>query len=420
MKPELKKQFIAWSEISDQVKNVNPKLHEILDECAPIIKAPLILAEYAYGDLIVKNGKFILDYFPKELQEQLNYNDVPLSLALKNSVDIYFENSKAVIPFSAHAQGTMAGKFASMHYFLDKKSNIYWSVSAGNRTCFMLPKISDSISLAKLRSTFQLSQEQIDIKTPSRHWNLFKALAQHMDQPWTCKILLFPKTWMEQIKTNKKCQAIKNIVYESAYAQMEFGLSKFQGDLLWQEFIDLLIRKNFKFKPYIAHYLKAITLVAMDEHPGFSCTQNEMYLPFKFLEQVFTDVYQLKSYHPHIMHTMPLKSISKGDIIYTSLRYLHLQQDPIDHIKNVSQDLELIQHLLYLLYEYIAKGNECNQQNLNKVRIDFIEIDAPKHTSFIDSTKVPETDPRFQVSLDQKFCDTGNFWKGALRFQSKA
>src|SRR5207302_10084921 len=135
---------LDWKDVCQSVEQLNPQLAKIINSISLKTHHKLIKATYSFGDLIIKEGRLCLPIENEKLYTQLNYSPIPLALLLNKSAEVFIENSaNPPLPLNILHPGDFFGTFETVNFMMNKQSSPVWNVSAGARSTFMLPKISD-------------------------------------------------------------------------------------------------------------------------------------------------------------------------------------------------------------------------------------------------------------------------------------
>jgi len=176
-------QEFTWDDVRKKVQEVDPTLAKLIDQISPSKKYKLFQVKYAYGDLILKDGVLQLPIkkgcllpvtdpsLDASLKEKLGYNTIPLFLTLHNSNEVFIDTGTRVIPLNLFRAGSLLGLFETADKCFNFSSK--WSVSAGARSIFMLPKISETGGFKRLRLQYRLPS-RANLHQFSDHWHVFK------------------------------------------------------------------------------------------------------------------------------------------------------------------------------------------------------------------------------------------------------
>jgi hypothetical protein len=214
MTPKL--QVLHWETARNLVAKVNSSLAKLIDDICPNKKYKLYKVNYTFGDEILKNGSLNLpdeqgvlhplssNKFDKPLQTNLSYNmgANPVCLVLKNSVELFITIEKRIVPFALIYPGKVFGLWRLLDSMPSYCPLIYfWGITAGARSLFMLPKISDTLSHNRIKKQLQICSNLP--KHLQDHYLTFKEIANHSgfntNKPWTAELLFFSKEWFQHL-----------------------------------------------------------------------------------------------------------------------------------------------------------------------------------------------------------------------------
>jgi hypothetical protein len=183
-------QELDWQAVSIDVERINPALAAIINQIAPDSRYKLIKAAYAFGDLIIKEGRLCLPIENKKLTAELNYSPIPLSLLLNKSSEAFIENDGNPLPLNVLKPGSFFGTFETINFMMDKESNSIWRVSAGARSTFTLPKISNALGIKRLRAHYHIAHS-LHLQSLSDHWGVFNKITTmpNFTKPWKSEML---------------------------------------------------------------------------------------------------------------------------------------------------------------------------------------------------------------------------------------
>ena len=283
---------VGWDEVKDQVKLYNSAIHAAIEKASPKSDFKLFSARFLFGDLIVDRGILNLPIanellsiadptFPAVVKEELGYSRIPLFLILNKSAEVFVATSDRAIPLDIFKPGNILGLFETLDAFFNVSANPIWSVSAGARNLFMLPKISEASGLKKLRSQFNLPSN-MDLTKLEEHWQTFAAIANspQLNTDWCCEVLFFTKQWLSQ-KGNPVWHSFYEEIYKQTWTQAQFAISKMVIDLNWQYFADAIAARRLKPPTYIADQVKHLLAIAVGVYPAFIPANNEDAAPIK-------------------------------------------------------------------------------------------------------------------------------------------
>lgn len=291
-----------WSEVRNNAHSVNAQLAEVIDNLNPSAEYKIYEASYQYGDLVLDEGQLMLptsdglcvpledSLIPDFLKKSLSYSSAPIGLILSNSIEVYIESGFDVIPLVILGTGRTLGLLETLDPVGTYCLRHIWSSCAGARSVYMLPKISDKISHARLQREFGVTNEAP--KNYFNHFKVFKEISRTSiaeKNKWEMKILFFSEKWfeLEPFKHHLRYLLVQN----SSYAR-----NKSTFDVLWHFFSKELTEKGRKPNPYVLDTLKHVVKILIGANPGYSpvCTDKTRG-PMDLIKKVYLDVYRLNS-----------------------------------------------------------------------------------------------------------------------------
>ncbi len=432
---------VAWDDVREQVKKVNPELHEIIDQLATDRTYKLYKGCYPYGYESVKQGKLfwvnsegqavpLTDHsIDNQLKNELGYNlgSNPVSLVLKNSFEIFIIVEDHTIPFVVVPQGKMLSTWLVLEQQHDAfcQPAFLWNVSAGSRSIFMLPKISTLDKYNYLRKEFKLKND-----VPRRlldHGEVFKELANspYFGDLWTAEILYFGKKWFGHLEDQShEWMQFYNYLYKKAWSGSEYWRTAFVWDMAFS-----LIQKwkNLRPNPYIADTVKHLLAMSIGAYPGFAPSTGDDLAPVSRLQEIIVGVYKLNDYAPIIVQPAYFSVQRKNRPVYYSLQYPTTIGFSPKARKAPNKIMDLIE-IQYLLGKYLSQI-ASNRLNLNgtpialipeKVKYDFFHSEQYIHEDVKNSSEIPEEDASFNVKkyADRKIPIQSTFLKGCVRISN--
>lgn len=424
-------QQIYWEEARDEVQAINPGLARAIDAVDPDKRHPLVRARYRFGDLIVKNGEAFLpspegvvptydQLVQHALGDQLSYSSIPLFLVLKNTCEVFIDLPSRAVPLNLLYPGSFLGLFESMDAIFKRTSSDKWSVSAGARNIFTLPKISEINGFNALKMRYGLSDDMRPESLMS-HWRLFSAIAAHSNfqQPWYCDVLFFTKNWLinsSNVQTDFDWSHFKYFLFSNAWHQAQFAISKINMDAEWEQILESLVLRRLKPLSYLTDQIKHILLIASKRWPGFKPADTlDQAAPVSGLQKVITEEYGLKKYYPTILHTSSLEQDINAPL-YCSLLYpVLLEGFPAD--LSTSTLMSTLRQIKILL-DTIEPVLNNTRSGREKVNFDYFHVETDKYGEIKKSDQLPPFDKRLleNASLfpERTFCASSSFWKGAV------
>lgn len=423
---------LTWKQARPYVANSCPELFSILDEIDPPDEYTLLKVQYPFGSLIMGDDTV---YFPKAgnnlplghpdipmtLKEKLGYQSVPFGMITHNTAEIYKETDNTV--FSVELSGPDKGiEIGIFEYF---GLTPCYSVSAGARSLYMIPKISEARQHKKLTKHFHLST--LPPKNIFRHWHLFKDLYQSdvFKTTWETEILFLTKPWAEGIKNNKShaWERLLNYIYKKGFQHSELGRRKLLLEIVWQKLGVILANAGFKSEPYIIDTFKHVIDIflggssgsrpAIDNHSGPITEIQRAYLEFYNLDQV-----------PTIMNPCRF-SLSKNQPVYYSMQ-TPMVISPNMNFRKINTIIEEMREFMMFKttivqdYGNIKINNARLHDLLKLMKLEFYHSDLYSYGREIrPASEIPLHDPDFLYSPinnpSLKFADNGSFIRGCIK-----
>jgi len=413
-------QEIDWQDVCQSLERINPALAAVINHIAPNHDYKLIKATYAFGDLIIREGRLCLPVEDNRLYAQLNYSPIPLSLLLNKSAEAFIESNDNPLPLNILKPGSFFGTFEAINFMMNKSSCPIWNVSAGARSTFMLPKISNASGIKRLRAHYHIAHS-LHLQNLSDHWGLFKqiTLKPYFTEPWKSEVLFFPRQWFTNIK-DIAWYPFYQLIWEQTWNQAQYAMSDFNFRNEWQICLKMIDARRLKPSLYIMDTIKHLLNIILGFAPFFSPAEDlELDLPLIELQRAFTDVYRLEHYVPTIM-SPAIYNIQQPSIGYYSLAFPTLMSGvcPQKWLASFMPDLKLIKLIMSYLTENSQKSSPLYQ-----VLLAYFHDAKDKFQDIELSAEIPKQDLAFirehEKFRERSFCATSAFWRGCIRISSK-
>lgn len=436
-KPTLKE--VGWAEVSDEVKAVNPEIYSVLNQVSPEKELRLYVGEYPFGCKILKGGKFhvplesgemvpLNDHnVPKQLQNDLSYNvwTNPASLVLKNCIELFMPHKITNVPVTFAVVN--AGEMISVSRVLCQPRPYHpaflWDMTAGARSLFALPKISQQRRYKRLRSDLGI---EVDVPTSTlEHWALFKKLSMHGSvRPWSVRMLFFSKAWFDHLDDpvwiKFKCLLLER--YKRTFDVL--------GNMyIWDVIITLILRKrDIRPSLYVKNTVQHLLQLCVGAAPGMAPATNGNMGPIADIQKILVESYNLQEYIPTIMVPTYHDLYKKCDPILYSLHHPNLLADASrkkDNSSLISETHDVVSLLAKVLYDLKYADLNIRETPLYDIPRKS-EIEAfhtmPNNYSLIRSSEVIiKEDPRFMQSLyptpAEKVAVNSSIFKGCFRIK---
>lgn len=429
-----------WKTARSDVMTVNPKLAKIIDKLDPSDKYWFVRASYPYGADVMKRGLLQLanknrdivpltdSSIPKEFQEGLGYNlnSNPVSLIVKNTFEIFLPLSDRTLPISGLIPtGTTFGTWRILNPGKSEQPTFIWDMTAGGRSVFMLPKITEEFKHKKLKKQFG-----IHANTPRnliQHFDIFRELAnstQIKTEPWNAEILYFSESWFQDLD-DPMWSEFYQYFYTSTWAGTEFWRNKFFWDIVFS-----LILEGYEGRPNAqiistAHYL---LYMGIGSACGMGPVSDTLAGPFDLIQDIYSSVYELRNYPPIIMQPKFFDRLAKNSIYYSLQFPCATEFKPSSRLRtSIISDLHEIQTLLRRYARDLSSDkfnlNETSFQKLfQEVKYEYFHTGAELHAGMQDTSEMAD-DINLRKTLDGKVYDAFPkaclFGKGCIRLSSK-
>lgn len=433
---------LTWKQVRDDVAKVNPEFAKIVDELSPGDKYWIAKVTYPYGGLVLKHALLMLpnekgyivpitdSSIDPSLREGLSYNlnSNPVCFVLKNAFEIYLPLPDRTVPLSGLIYpGTAFGAWRVLNPKRTQQPAFIWDMSAGARSVFMLPKITEAKRHMQLRKMYSLTADVP--KSLMGHWEIFRQLANHSSfkQPWNSEILYFPCQWFSHLD-DKKWKSFYYYFQDSAWGSTELWRNQFIWNLIFS-----MILKDYETRPsaYIMDTAKYLLYTGMGAFPAFAPARNNIAGPFQELQKIYIEEYGLKNYPPIIMQPNMFDMYdTKQYPVYYSLQFPNASEFRPNSRARISiiTDMHEIRSLM-IRYKNELLPNTFNiaGTSLNDVfhytQYDYFHNGVDLHAGMRNSKEMPEEDKGLLTILDgsvyKDFPDTCSFVKGCIRVSRK-
>jgi hypothetical protein len=435
-KATLKK--VSWNDVRKEVSKVNPELAKIIDEINPDAGYTLFEASYPFGSEPLQKGRA---YFPDpagdllalndsktsaELQECLSYNlgTNPVSLVLENSFEIFMLFKEHTIPFfyGLIPPGKILSTWRVLSTNKPHAPAFLWHMTAGARSLYTLPKISELKGNTRLKRVYGL--KSAPPKNLLDHWHLFRELTQHpsFGEKWSARMLFFGKKWFDKLHDPAWIK-FRAYLLQAAWDGSEFWRNQFIWDLAFSLIQE---RKHMRPDPYIRDTVKHLFTIAVGAIPGFAPALGNEAAPIERLQEVLLNDYRL-GYAPIIMQPTFFSLYDEiARPVYYSLEYPGaIEFSPSS--RATTNKIMILSDIHYLLERCLSALRE---QDLNVIetplydlphlaKFDFFHTETSNYEAVRNSVNIPLEDAAFlkgaKYCRGQKFPANCSFVKGCIR-----
>lgn len=423
-----------WEDIKHEVQAVDPAFFSAIEEFEPKKKHILYKASYPYGADILKEGLIQLP-LPNGEVGSIDHPDLPqrvrdafgshfygntLGLVLKNAVEVFFLREGMIVsPFGILKAGDLFGASMILNGQSSHHPRFLWNITAGSRSLFMLPKISENLGFQKLKKTYTL-EDQAKPNSFLDHWSLFRDLANQPDfgEDWVVEVLFFPKVWLDW--TEKRSHAFRLALFENAWKATDFNRNQYIWDLIFSVFqAEKIVRGN----PYALDALQYLIMLGVGAQSAFMPALNNQSAPISHIQAVFREVYKIE-YAPIIMELETIYN-HRGGPLYCALDYpTRSEFSPNNRrVSTKIADLSEIQILLKKFLNFMKKTDiklwgSIVEDLHSDVSFDFFHQHSKDHPDFLPIEQIFEADPHFTQaagSFDLPLPLSAPFLNGCIR-----
>lgn len=428
--------IVSWSDIRDEVFNVNQDLASIIDSLNPGPDFKLIKASYLYGDIFVKQGELQIPHKNKllpisdqnieaNIREEVSYNTMPLILLLQKDSELFVNAGTRIVPINLFHKGNLTGTYEAMDHMNGRKSHSVWNLSAGSSSIFMLPKITDKLSLKRINNEYHIPHT-IQVTRLHDHREVFRGIAQgsKSTQPWHNTVLFFGKKWLDNHNA-KEWDKFREYLTRIIWDQANYAIDKLKFNICWESCSRIISLRRLQPKPYLIDHVKHMLSIAAGNFPAFiPMDDSQEAAPTQELQKAFIEKYNLKQYLPTLMHACMLDDpILQPKYIYYSLSIpTILEGSPLKkNSSTVLSDLREIKLLIETLKENPHKVNLNPETDklIQELAIDYFHYEKDMCDQVKPSALLPHDDKNFvrdqQNFSGRTFCPNSPFFSGCIR-----
>lgn len=428
----------VWQQIRNQVIQTNPELAKIIDEIDPDKSYKLFRVYYPYGTKIInegvlnipnKQGELVSIYhtdISKQLQTQLGYISVPFGIVMTKAIEIYRELPERVFTVGITYAGTGI-EMGIWEYFGDAAG---YNVSAGARSLFMVPSISDTTFHKRINKEFKIDTPAPH--TPVEHWDAFRKVANSpgFQDDWYCEMLFLGHKWYDNLDNNTAAwKNLKLHILKKGWTHSSVGRSRYILDLDWHVMMEALNKMREKVNSYVIDTLRHFISICCSQLPASKPATNDEAAPVKALQQAWLDIYKLKDYVPTIMQPYPYDYRSKEPVYY-SLRIpsLLIFAPSSKNVATNMDDMRDLMNLTTYLKQKDFKNVKVGHINFNDIleQTEFTFFHEPRYAygeniHYSDTLVDGDENLTFlQFKSDNKiFAHNGPFCRGCIRLSRK-
>lgn len=428
-KIELNLEEVKWSDIRDDLYKINPELTQKCDYIHMYNKCPIFKVKYPYGLLIVKNGEFFLPTLdrqlisiqntriPETLRQSLTYASLPLTCIINNSSEVFIKAKDRIMPLNFLKTGELFGLFELMSLFTQipiPNKPIGWYISAGARSVFMLPSISNTIGHRNICRKYNITDD-----VNNQHWPILRDISNnHKNYIWDTTILVFSNKWFENQNNIAYFEFYRYLV-SKCFEQLYLFKELTEYNNLWLLFTHAINKRSLKPRTYIMDTIKHLIAIMQGLGIAFEPAINNTALPIDLIQQIYIQDYNLKHYIPNIMQ--PVK-FTKGNKIYYSLSMPTIPNSSpyCNNPPSIIEDQRNIKNLLDILMDISHNKKNILNTSLENIKLEYFHSNKDESYQINSSTMIPENDSRFfsynnSYGDNRVFCGSSSFFKGCIR-----
>lgn len=432
---------LVWKDIRSEVQAVNPELAKIIDELNPSSKHWLTKVTYPYGAEVMKRSLLMLpnrqgDLVPiadssidSELREGLSYNlnSNPVSLVLKNSFEIFLPLDDRTIPMTGLIyQGAAFGASHILRTGKIKQPAFIWDMTAGARTTFLLPKITE---VKKHKNILKNIGFAVPVpKSTLQHWEIFRQIANSgsLENKWCAEILFFSKSWFDHL-SDLHWKNFYNFFQKSTWGQSDITVH-----IIWNLIFSLIL-KNYEITPsaYIVDTVKYLLYMGIGAYTGLAPARNDNGGPFSLIQNIYENIYGLKNYAPTIMQPCSFNPENTASFpVYYSLQHpiaFEFKQNARSRASIISDLHDILNLMNRFQRELISDKYNVSQTALgdifNFTQYDYFHNNVDLHAGMRDSENIFREDKSFLTTISGKkykeYPSKCSFIRGCVKLSNK-
>lgn len=382
---------VPWFHVENLVKRVNPVLCRLINEISPTDDLSFLLADYRYGDHILKAGELVDRCSDDSLSTLIDAKQLPCGVVLSRGLELFIDDQQQIMPINIYRSGQC---FSFANYF-NANNQPYLNLTAGARTTFLLPNVSDIVHHRKLINIYKAPAVP---KTLYDHWHVFKKIANYRFQNrfWQATVLFFSKAWLQRLASEQSLPwlRLKNYLLQQASKHNQPLSSLLDVRLLKNKLIYEVAAHHLSMSQYTINAACHVLAMQKGELLGFQIASgDECFMPEELIQQAYLDDYRLKNYLPVIMHPGKWTAGQTHFPLYYSLNFPTSLLQPCIEMKNLRRT-ELLQQMRQALQ--LMRCDDVSYQFMHQNQDDLGDVG--------DVNQVLSNDPSLQL-LKQKYPD---------------
>ena len=399
----LQAEILSWKDVSETVRRSNHEIAKLIDAIGPNHTYKFIKVRYPFGAKILHQGKIHIPTktgeclpvddpsVPAVLQKELNYRFAPMGMISEKMVEFYFQSNNRLIPARSYQQGEIFGIWQLMDPPNTTLLKNLWNISAGARSIFLLPKISNNIAHTRL-------QQEHNLTTPTPrtlldHHGVFVDIVRESNSAsdWVCEVIFFGKKWASCNGINEPFTRLWNYWLSAAWQQSFYCRTQMTYNAAQETFAGILEENHIKPKPRILSTITHLLAVGEGMFPGFvpASVDGENFAPIKIIRNAYIESYRLKAQDTILMHPYQLHQPGrKRNAVYYSLAFPTL----LNSFTNVMSSRSIMDDLVELtkllkIYQQMETHTSVRYQFYHTTPSSFADIhpvsELVKHDSVI-------------------------------------
>lgn len=402
---------VKWADVRAQFKQIAPDIYHAIERLDLDDSYKLYRVRYPFGSMLIDNdGIFNVPLtddqlvpinnpiVPKKLQDALGYSQLglPMSFILSGEAELFVGNDSNEIEAEAvYSKGTMLAVRGLLDPHLSYHARRLWRMTAGVRTPYMLPSISDHASFERLRRSFELTTHKP--VSQRDHWELFVEIAnnERFSKQWGLELLLFNDQWLKP-RNDEAWRLFRLTLMERSWKATQYLRNVKHVDRIWAKFVNSL--RNKKATRFVMTMVRHLIEASLGEAISYAPYHNDFGGPFTTLAEVFLEVYGLKKYAPIIMIPHIFNPADKRPC-YVSLQLpsIHVVRDRKSKFDNLITDTREIKHVFSQFIRKVKTGElpveDTPFSKIANLDFEFYHADKDKHGELLPAIHTFDHDP---------------------------
>ena len=429
-----------WDNIKEQALIVNPYFSEVVNKISPSSNLTLYKITYPYGATIVDRGVFHVPIedgqivpitdprVNKEIRQDLAYakDGMPVGIVLKNAYEVFIDAGDYILPVVNAYPGSYIALWKELDTFAYYHPINIFTVTAGARSIFMLPNISDMMLHKNLIRDFNVAKQPP--KELLDQWHIFKAITEHQKCDWGVEILILSGQWVEKARADSAWQKLYLLFLDAAWQS-----SGFERNQIFYEFSLSCMQANLKLKvnPYLLSTARHLMSISLGSTPGFKPATDELLAPVKLIQSAYMESYDLRKYAPILMHPSHFNphDLNASPVYYSSQLPTAISFSPRSRkLTSTLLDLKELKYIIDIYKEEISQRRVHLQNTIidiiPKIDYDYFHSKPDLRDGIRSSSRLPEEDSEFTTILatqdELPFSYNGTFVRGCIRIKHKS